>query len=215
MRNRLSTNLISRHFQEHSSIYTFIMVLFLMGVIFGSIFVNSLSPHQKEDLFYYLNQFFGQVGEGKTVPPEELLKLSFWHNVKFAGLIWILGISIIGFPLIFILLFIKGIVVGFSVGFLVNQMGWNGLLLAFVSLLPQNLLIIPIFIFISVCSIALSMKLIKKIFIRQSLPFHLMPVFTRYFLSYIGAVAIITIAASLEAYVSPMLMRSIIVNITN
>ncbi|MBS4203007.1 stage II sporulation protein M [Lederbergia citrea] len=210
MRNRLSTNIITRHFQEYSSIYTFIMVLFLMGVIFGAIIVNSLSSHQKEDLFYYLNQFFGQIGEGKMVPPEELLKLSFIHNVKFAGLIWVLGISIIGFPLIFILLFIKGIVVGFSVGFLVNQMGWNGLLLSFVSLLPQNLLIIPVFIFISACSIGLSMKLIRKIFIRQSLPFQLVPVFASYFMVYIGAMAIITVAASIEAYIVPALMKSIL-----
>lgn len=132
MRNRLSSNLITRHIQEYSSIYSFIMVLFIMGIIFGAIIVNSLSDPQKEDLFYYLNQFFGQVAEGKTGPAEELLKSSFFHNVKFAGLMWILGISIIGFPLVFILLFLKGVVVGFSVGFLVNQMGWSGLLLSFV-----------------------------------------------------------------------------------
>ena len=149
MRKRLSSNLITRHIQENSSIYSFIMVLFMMGIIFGAIIVNSLSDLQKEDLFYYLNQFFGQVGEGKTGPAEELLKLSFIHNVKFTGLMWILGISIIGFPLVFILLFLKGVVVGFSVGFLVNQMGWSGLLLSFGTLLPQNLLLIPVFIFIA------------------------------------------------------------------
>src|SRR5690606_7303952 len=107
MRKRLSSNLITRHLQEHSSIYLFLMVLFLMGIIFGAIMVNSLSDHQKEDLFYYLNQFFGQVEEGAMVSSQDLLKLSFLHNLKFAGLIWILGVSIIGLPLIFVLLFIK------------------------------------------------------------------------------------------------------------
>jgi len=186
------------------------MVLFLMGIIFGAIMVNSLSDHQKEDLFYYLNQFFGQVEEGAMVSSQDLLKLSFLHNLKFAGLIWILGVSIIGLPLIFVLLFIKGIVVGFSVGFFVNQMGWHGLLLAFGSLLPQNLFIIPAFIFVAACSVSLSIKLIRKIFIRQTFSFQLVPVFSRYVLAYIATILVITIAASIEAYLTPALMKAII-----
>lgn len=213
MRHRLSSNLITRHFQEHSSLYTFMAVLFLMGVIFGAIMVNSLSGHQKDDLFYYLNQFFGQVGEGDMVPSEELLKLSFFHNVKMAGLIWVLGISIIGFPLVFLLIFLKGVVVGFSIGFLVSQMGWNGLLLSFVSLLPQNLIMIPVLIFISVSSIAFSIKLIRKIFIRQTVHFQIIPEFAKYAMAYIGVIAFITIAASIEAYISPGLMKAVITSI--
>lgn len=52
-------NAVMKHINEHSSLYVFITVLFLMGVIFGAILVNSLSFTQKEDLFYYLSQFFG------------------------------------------------------------------------------------------------------------------------------------------------------------
>lgn len=215
MRKRLATNFITRHIQEHSSIYSFIIVLFVMGVIFGAVIVNSLSTIQKEDLFYYLNQFFSQVADGEVDPPEQLLKLSFFHNVKFIGLIWVLGISIIGLPLILILLFLKGVVVGFSVGFLVNQMGWYGLLMSFVTLLPQNLLMIPVYIFMATMSISFSIKLIRRIFIRQGLPFLFMPTFTRYFLAYVGAIAVITVATSIEAYIAPVLMKSIITSIGN
>ena len=56
------------HLREHSSIYLFVIVLFLMGVIFGAVVVNSLSFTQKEDLFYYLSQFFGQVSKEKWQP---------------------------------------------------------------------------------------------------------------------------------------------------
>ncbi|CAM3963631.1 stage II sporulation protein M [Lederbergia lenta] len=215
MRNRFSSNLITRHIRDYSSIYTFIMVLFLMGIIFGAVLVNSLSAPQKEDLFYYLNQYFTKVSAGETASSEELFKLSLLHNIKFTGLMWVLGISIIGFPLIFILIFIKGIVVGFSVGFLVNQMGWNGLLLSFVSLFPQNLFIIPVIIFIGACSVGFSMMLIRKIFIRKSITFQLTPIFSKYILAFIAAVAILTIAASVEAYIAPALMKTIITSISN
>ncbi|MBM7713697.1 stage II sporulation protein M [Siminovitchia sp. FSL H7-0308] len=213
MRKRFSSNFITRHVQFYFSIYCFIMVLFVMGIIFGAIIVNSLSVAQKEDLFYYLNQFFGQVADGKIGKSEELLKISFFHNVKFVGLMWLLGISIIGFPLILILLFLKGVTIGFSVGFLVHQMGWNGLLLAFVTLLPQNLLIIPVYIFIGAISIAFSIKLIRKIFVRQGFSYRIVPEFARYFMSYIAVVAVITVAASIEAYAAPVLMKSILASL--
>ncbi|GIN38256.1 MULTISPECIES: stage II sporulation protein M [Heyndrickxia] len=207
-RKKSLSNPIIRHVQEYSSIYSFIIVLFLMGVVFGAIIVNSLSIDQKEDLFYYLNQFFGQISEGKIAAPTDLFRLSFLHNVKFLGLMWVLGISIIGLPLILVLLFIKGIVVGFSVGFLVNQMGWGGFLLSFVTVLPQNLFIIPMFIFIAVVAVGVSLKLIRKIFIKQSMGVQIIPMLTQYFIVLIIAVGFISIAAGVEAYISPELMKS-------
>lgn len=210
MRYRIQPNFGIRHFQEHSSIYMFMSVLFLMGVIFGAVMVNGLSPHQKEDLLYYLHQFFGQVGEENFVQPKELVKLSFFDNIKIASLIWILGISIIGFPLIFLIIFLKGMVVGFSIGFLVNQMGWGGFLISFVSILPQNLFFIPIYIFLSVNAVALSMQLIKKIFIQQTFHIPLTSAFSKYIFTFVGSVLIILIAACIEAYISPVLMKSVI-----
>lgn len=211
MRKKKSfSNPIIRHVQEYSSIYSFIIVLFLMGVVFGAIIVNSLSFDQKEDLFYYLNQFFGQVSDGKVAAPADLFRLSFFHNVKFLGFMWVLGISIIGLPLILILLFIKGVVVGFSVGFLVNQMKWGGFLLSFVTVLPQNLFIIPMFIFVAVIAVGASLKLIRKIFIRQSIGFQIIPMLTRYFIALAIAVGVISVAAGIEAYLSPWLMKSVL-----
>ena len=138
-------NAVMKHINEHSSLYVFITVLFLMGVIFGAIVVNSLSFTQKEDLFYYLSQFFGQVSKGNCNDNDIFIQsISITANILASC--GFLGISVIGLPVILILLFIKGMVVGFTVGFLVNQMGWRGFYLAFVSILPQNIFIIPVFI---------------------------------------------------------------------
>src|SRR5690606_41887920 len=76
--------------------------------------------------------------------------------------------------------------------------------------LPQYLFIIPAFIFVAACSVSLSIKLIRKIFIRQTFSFQLVPVFSRYVLAYIATILVITIAASIEAYLTPALMKAII-----
>lgn len=209
MKKRMYQESIATHFRENSSIYLFVVVLFLMGVIFGAIVVNSLSFTQKEDLYYYLSQFFGQVSDGKVAASSDLFWQSFLHNSKYMGLMWILGISIIGLPVILVLLFIKGLVVGFTVGFLVNQMGWSGFLLSFVSILPQNLIIIPLFIFGATISVSFSLKMIRKQFMKN-LGQPVAPLLTKYGIAYLGTVLFVLVAAGVEAYLSPPLMKSVI-----
>jgi stage II sporulation protein M len=202
-------NAAINHITEHSSLYVFIIVLFLMGVIFGAVLVNSLSFTQKEDLFYYLSQFFGQVSQGKINSDYAMFKQSLTHNVNYIGFIWILGISIIGLPVILILLFLKGMVVGFTVGFLVNQMGWNGFLLSFVSILPQNIFIVPIFIVIAALSVSLSMKMIRRVFLKQVRE-PLKPIIYRYIVTLAASIVFLSAAAGIEAYLSPPLMKSVV-----
>ncbi|MDR6998625.1 stage II sporulation protein M [Neobacillus niacini] len=209
MKKRLYQSDAASYFREHSSIFLFVIVLFLMGVIFGAIVVNSMGITQKEDLFYYLSQFFGQISNGKVAETNDLFFQSLFHNSKFIGLMWILGISIIGLPIILILLFLKGMVVGFTVGFLVSQMHWNGFLLAFVSILPQNLIIIPVFIIMAAFSVIFSIRMIKKQFLKKyGQP--IMPFFKRYIFALLAAVIFITAASGIEAYLSPWLMKTII-----
>ncbi|WP_100331478.1 stage II sporulation protein M [Bacillus xiapuensis] len=210
MRKKLSSILIGQHIQANASIYLFVSVLFFMGVIFGAIVVNSLSLHQKEDLAYYLQQFFGQVSAGQMANSEDLFWQSWLHNLKYLGCMWLFGISIIGVPLIFIFLFMKGIVVGFSVGFLVQQMNWQGFFLSISTVLPQNLIIIPAFLFIASASTAFSLQLIKKIFMKQAVHFHIAPFFIKYALFFLAAAVIVGMAAGIEAYVSPLLMKVVI-----
>ncbi|NHM29040.1 stage II sporulation protein M [Neobacillus terrae] len=209
MKKRMYQNVAASYIREHSSIFLFVIILFLMGVIFGAVVVNSMSLSQKEDLFYYLSQFFGDISNGKVEGNQDLFLQSFLHNSKFIGLMWILGISIIGLPIILILLFIKGMVVGFTVGFLVNQMGWNGFLLAFVSILPQNLIIIPIFIIMAVVSVSFSLKMISRQFMKKvGQPFT--PLIKRYFAALIAAAVFISAASGIEAYLSPGLMKTVV-----
>lgn len=46
------------HVRNQMSLYLFITVLFMMGVVFGAVVVNTLSPAQKEGLLEYLGYFF-------------------------------------------------------------------------------------------------------------------------------------------------------------
>ena len=209
MKKKMYQSIVATHFREHSSIYLFVVVLFLMGVIFGAIVVNSLTFSQKEDLAYYLSQFFGEVSNGKVAASKDVFAQSLFDNSKFIGMMGILGISIIGLPVILIVLFMKGLVIGFTVGFLVNQMGWNGFLLSFVSVLPQNFIIIPVFIITATVAVSISLKMIRRQFMKKiSEP--ILPLLGRYALVFVVAGLFLVIAALFEAYISPSLMKTVI-----
>jgi len=209
MKKKYQTNPIINHVREYSSIYLFCTVLFLIGIIFGAILVNSLSYSQKEDLFYFLNEYLGQLSNGELVSSKDIFFHSLTYNSKFIGLIWILGISIIGLPLIVVLLFLKGMVIGFTVGFLVSQMKWSGMLVSFVSVLPQNFIIVPVYLFMTVTAISFSILMIRKLFVKAyHQPFG--PQFVQYIITFTLAVLVLSTAALVEGYVTPLLMKGII-----
>lgn len=156
-------NRIRSHVKDHIMIYIFMIVLFITGIIFGAITVNSMTFIQKQDLFFHLDKYMTQVHSEDTVHSKDILKRSFFFHFKYLALFFLLGITIIGVPAIWLLLFIKGVVIGFSVGFIVNQLGLKGLLLATLSIAPQNLLTIPIYIFASSLAMIFSLTLWYKL----------------------------------------------------
>ncbi|TXL67911.1 stage II sporulation protein M [Cerasibacillus terrae] len=197
------------HIKEHATTYVFMIILFLTGITFGAFIVNSMHFVQKQDLFFYLERFFGEFVTENSINRLEILKGSFLYHVKYLLLIFILGLSVIGLPIVWILLFLKGLVVGFTVGFLVNQLGIKGFLIASLSIAPQNLFIIPVYLIAGSLSMIFSISLINKLFSRKISQQVFRP-FGQYMVIF-GILLIISFfAASVEAFVSNGAMQSFI-----
>lgn len=206
--------LIIDHVKEHATIYMFMTILFLTGVIFGAIIVNSMNFVQKQDLFFYLERFFGDIANEEQVNNNEILKSSFFYHMKYLFLLFILGLSVIGLPVVWILLFLKGLVVGFSVGFIVNQLGMDGLFLASFSIAPQNLLVIPIYIVAGTLSMLFSLTLLRKLFSRGISQPVLQPL-GKYTVVFASLMVFSLAAAAFEAYVANGAMEMFIKSLYN
>ncbi|MFD2617705.1 stage II sporulation protein M [Terrilactibacillus laevilacticus] len=201
--------IVMKHVQENLPIYTFVVVLFLMGVIFGAIIVNSLPYESKKDLYTYISRFFTELSKGNVASPKNMLAENFTNYVQYMGFMWILGLSVIGLPIIFILLFLKGIVLGFTVGFLVNQMGFHGFWVSLASVFPQNVFIVPLFIITGAVSISFSLKMFRQLLMKtRKAP--LLPQFIRYGLFMVLVCLLLLFVSTYEAYISPVIIRSIV-----
>jgi stage II sporulation protein M len=155
------------YMKEHMPLYVYVSVLFITGVIFGAVIVQALTLEQKQELSQHLGNFFQTVDQGIVVDKQHTFLQSFLSNLKWLALICLLGLSVIGLPFILFMDFLKGVLVGFTVGFMVGEYAWKGMLFALVSVVPQNLLLIPTLIICSVSSIAFGLQLLKNRFLRQ------------------------------------------------
>lgn len=203
-------NKLTEYLDNNRAAYIFTTVLLLMGVIFGAVIVNSMNFSQKNDLYAYLTLFFNEVEKGEFANPAAIFTQSFAYYSKMLGFIWVLGLSVIGIPVVFILLFIKGLTVGFTVGFLVDRMGFEGFLFAFTSVFPQNIFLIPVFILVASTATAFSIRIWRQIIRRGHEPIFQHFVSYTFFIFIIGAVLVLI--SAFEAFISPSVMQFVIRN---
>jgi stage II sporulation protein M len=194
-----------QYLKDHLPLYVFVSVLFVMGVIFGSVMVNALSLEQREEITRFFGNFFHVLDSGNQLNTHVTFQQVFGMQMKWTFLIWILGLSIVGFPLILVLDFLKGVLVGFTVGYLAGQLSWKGMLFALVSVAPQNLIIIPVLIVISVTAMGFSLLLIKNRFLQRKGGVY--QPFMRYSGLTLAMAAVLFGVSLFEAYVSPVMMH--------
>ena len=141
-------------------------VAILLGVIFGALAVGVLDGEQKTDLWSYLAGFLADL-PSRSIDGHLVLWESLGENLKTAGLLWVLGLSVLGVPVILVVLFLRGFVLGFTVSFLVVNFGWQGLLFALVSVLLPGIIIVPALVFTGAATLSFAFFLVKSVLIHQ------------------------------------------------
>ncbi|NLJ79710.1 MAG: stage II sporulation protein M, partial [Firmicutes bacterium] len=138
--------LILNYFKRHLTLYLALILLFAAGLGLGALSTQKLSAVQKVDLAGYLANIYDSINSAAASPFQkgEVFYQNMLDNiVKTTGLMFVLGLTVVGAPLIFGIVFLRGFVLGFTVGFLVQDAALKGLILSTASILPHNLLVVP------------------------------------------------------------------------
>ncbi len=195
-----------KHIQGNLMTYFFVILFFMIGLSSGAFTTKALSQSENRELIDYLENFF-KIIDVENIDRFALLKQSLINNLQTGILIWILGITVIGIPIILLLIALRGFIIGFTVGFLIKQMGTKGLAFSVFSVLPQNIFIIPGIIVLGVLAISFSIMLIKNR-LNKHKPYRNI---VNQFLVYSTIIAIVYLFISLgcliEAYISPLFIR--------
>ena len=184
------------------SLYVFVSVLFVVGVIFGALMVNALTLEQQQELAQDVDQYVQLMNDGIGSGSGPFVLGSFFLPQQMAArYCGCLGITVVGIPGVLALNFLKGALVGFSVGTLINQYAWKGVLFSLVSIAPQNIIAVPAMIITSAAAISFSMFVIKNRLLRQK--GELAPQLGSFTSTAMLMLILFAGAALFEAYISP------------
>ena len=201
-------NSIGEHIANNRNGYLFLLMAFILGVSAGAFTVNGLSTMQRDELSNYFQGFL-QLLNNQNLESSELFSTALLENLKLIGLLWILGVTIIGIPFIFIILGVKGFIIGFSSGFIINALSLKGVLFTIFALLPKEIIIVPCLIAIGVNGINFSMRIAKNRSAHENLKDSLKTSFISYCFVTAFYSCIIIAGLIIDAYLTPVLIRII------
>jgi stage II sporulation protein M len=197
---------LSRNIRENIGVYFIVTLFFAIGIAIGAFTVKALDYSQKEELVIYLNKFF-QILDREPVDSFTIFLQALKNNFLTVFLIWVLSITIIGVPITLFIIAFRGFIVGFTISFLIQGLGWKGMLFALIAVLPQNILYIPCLLIISAVSMIFCLQVFRgknKKGIsggRKNSVVSYTIVVTILFL-------IMSVGSAVEAYVTPFILKS-------
>lgn len=181
---------------------------FAVGVSAGAFTVNGLSTTQREELDIYFQGFL-QLLDYQSIDNSELFKISMMENLKLIGVLWVLGVMIIGIPFIYVVIGLRGFITGFSTGFIIKTLSFKGVMFTLLALLPKEIFIVPCIIALGVNGINFSLSIIKSKSIKHLSKESLKSNFIAYCFATIFYSLLIFVGILIEVFITPVFMRII------
>lgn len=185
--------------------FIFFAVLVILGIIFGSLFITILDKPDKEMVTSRITEFFNLVKTNNDTDILSALKNSLFSNILSVLMIWLLGISIIGIPLIIVFMFIKSFIFGFSVGGIISVYNIKGIILSIGYLFPHQFINIVVLFALSLVSFNLSINFLKNLLTKRTMDFKIWT--GKYYKLLFLSLIIMIISSLLEVFVSPLILK--------
>ena len=189
---------------NNKKILTSLVVLLVVAITAGSLFLTILSKTDQQLVTQYMNDFMTQIMNHK-VDYISTLKNSIWNNVGYVVFIWLLGISIIGLPIVLFFFFSKIFVLGFSIGSFVLTYRFKGLLCATIYIIPFSIINIGVYILLALYAIKMSNNLIYSIFKKKEI--NVKKIINRYLLILLISIGMMLFYSLYETFVIPFLFE--------
>ncbi|MFA5384952.1 MAG: stage II sporulation protein M [Eubacteriales bacterium] len=181
--------------------YLLVLAVFLVGAAFGAFSVNHLSVGQFEELSKHVQTYVAQADQ-LSANPAGAADGKIFADILVIILLYILGLSFVGIPFILALIFVRGFILGFVISFLTQSMAVNGLLLAAVSILPQNLLYLPALLFGGTAALSFALLSLRRY---TNFRIKLLSCLAGYTMIMAVVLAVAICAALVEIYFTPWL----------
>ena len=199
LKNKISENLV---------LYIIVLVCLCTGIVLGIYAVKYMGSFERNDLTNYLSNFMVSVDKSDAKNLEVLIQ-TIKNNIPVIIIIWFLGLTMVGMPLILVMDLFKGFSVGFTISFLMKELGVQGIGISLLTVIPQNIIYIPCIILASVFSIEFSLNSLNKNNYKNSKD-NLAVQILSYTSTFIAIIIFMCIGFLLEAFITPSIIKLIV-----
>lgn len=199
---------LTQFFIRNKRMILALCIVFIVGIIAGTLCVKTLTDGQKTDLINYLSDFFKVLGNNQDLNKTQMFLKLLIDNVKIFVFMFILGMFSIGIVLIPSLVLFKGFILGFTIGFILDELYLMGFLFSLFVIFPQNILYIISLIYSALISTMMSRQIYiskKRYKISFSSKKNLQQI-VYYFSSLLIGFGVTAIGCAIEAYIIPVFM---------
>lgn len=155
-------SIVKEHVYKNIKQYAIVSIFFLIGIIAGVIFTNYIDIQTKEQIGNYITTFIECLKTDYQIDSINLLKNIIGNHIIFAFILWFMGCTIIGIPIVYCLITYRGFSLGYTISSIIYTLGTGkGILFCTITLLLQNLLIIPSILALAVSGMKLYQSMIK------------------------------------------------------
>lgn len=191
---------IKKNIKTNKLLFKLIIITSIF-ILFGILYISILSKNSKLLIKDNLNTFFNSINKLNYT---DAFINCLTSNIIIIILIWIFGISIIGVPLIILILIIKSFILGFSISSIIYFYKIKGILIAIIYLIPLiiNLLII---IILGYYGIIFSKNLNQFLFLKKEMNFK--NLMKKYLKLLLFSILCILISSFVEIYIIPNILK--------
>lgn len=192
--------------ERNKKMLFFLSGLAIIGVIAGSLFFLFLRQTDQILIKDYIENFINTINEGK-LDYFDTFKNSLFSNLLYSFTIFVLGISIVGLPLLLFLYFIKSFIIGFSLSSFVFTYGIKGSLFSVIYFIP-NFIIFIFYTILVVFAIKISILLFYNVFSKKEVS--LKDITSKYITYYLLLLIVILLTSLLETFFVPFVLKKLI-----
>ena len=181
---------------------TIILILTFISFILGILYLAILSKSNKELIASTLNSFFTGI-KTKDFNYNQALFSSLLNNLTITTVIWLLGISIIGIPVVITILTSKSFILGFSISSIIYNYGFKGIILTIIYIIP-HILNLFLIIILTYYSMNFSIMLFNLLFRKKEYSKRI--IVNRYIKILVVSIIFFIFSSILEVFIIPRIL---------
>ena len=140
------TEIIKKHVRDNIKPYIIVSLIMLIGIVLGVI----------------LQEFINTLKESKSINSTELLNKSLKSNAILVLIMWFIGSTVVGIPIVVGIVGIRGFCMGYTISSAIKAFGLGkGIIFFLTSMMLKNLIFIPSVIALAVSGIKLYKSITK------------------------------------------------------